>query len=103
MEETGGKVISILEGGYSLSSTQKKAAAEQTHEENRRSRSKTAAAKKSVTETTTTDVGKVKIEKACDDLHKNNAPEESYGILPGDGGLVKGVMAHVMALTGKKC
>ena len=69
VSKTAKKVVSILEGGYSLSETPM-----------RTSRKDKPGTLESVEETVPTSYGK-------------------YSVLPGDGGLVKGVLAHVYALA----
>ena len=76
----GGRVVSVLEGGYSLSSP--------VESTTRKPRGRAKGA------------GQGRSDRSdSDDLGAD--PSTKFSQQPGDGGLVKGVLAHVAALSGK--
>lgn len=96
---SNGKVISILEGGYSLESPIKNNKTNNTIQ--------TAAAASSITGRPRQknkryldpdDESNIKVESY--ENSSNDDPNTCYAQLPGDGGLVKGVLSHVAALSG---
>ena len=99
----GGRVLSVLEGGYSLSSPVPKPNKKKEKQANNLPRRETR-------NISATDVGvpaNEVVEKASlspPPLEEDTASPYTnpLGILPGDGGLVKGVMAHVAALAGRQ-
>ena len=123
--KTGGKVISILEGGYSLTSpykadkktsTKESASVKPVERVNvapRSGRGKNKKYDESVTATTssgqtiTITANGSKEEKEATssyDYYSVDINDHNYKFAqqPGDGGLVKGVLAHTAALVGKK-
>lgn len=96
-EASGGRVLSVLEGGYSLSSAPVKT----------KTKALAAKSERKLRGTTTSPQRDTK-----SSIEKEEAPAESeettapppvnrFGILEGDGGLVKGVLAHVAALCNR--
>ena len=113
--KTGGKVVSILEGGYSLASpykTEKKAVKEPAAAAAPRAgRGKNKKYDESITATTSagqtitiTANGPKEEKEVVYDYYSVDVNDHNhrYAQLPGDGGLVKGVLAHTAALAGKK-
>jgi acetoin utilization deacetylase AcuC-like enzyme len=116
-EEGGGQVMSVLEGGYSLASALPKSGKGKNKQQampktDRKTRNasgtgesvdsslpspppKTAAAAEHAIASEDTD------EQLQQQLHYGASSEDRFGIRPGDGGLVKGVMAHVAALCNR--
>ena len=93
----GGRVLSVLEGGYSLSSPLSKPSKKTEVSANipkRETRSAQASrSDRDATERNATNPVQV---------DEDDTPCQSLlATLPGDGGLVKGVMAHVAALAGR--
>lgn len=76
-------MISVLEGGYSLSSAT---------DAQKKSRGRPKA-------NSSSNLGK----PAGTDVGHDSDPTTMFAQQPGDGGLVKGVLAHVAALAGREC
>jgi acetoin utilization deacetylase AcuC-like enzyme len=95
----GGRVLSVLEGGYSLSSPLPKPS---------RKKERSADMPRRETRNTPMSAGTCATASKATSLDSPLAVETDVPIksplciLPGDGGLVKGVMAHVAALAGRE-
>jgi acetoin utilization deacetylase AcuC-like enzyme len=98
----GGKVLSVLEGGYSLSSTPPKPskAKAPVPKSERTLRGGVSAPASPQREAKGGDGSVDKVREG--EPEEANLAEQKFGIQGGDGGLVKGVLAHVAALCNKE-
>ena len=91
---SNGKVISILEGGYSLESPIKS----KTNNNNNQTITTTTTGRQRQKNKRYVDPDEENINKI--ENFDNNDPNTCFAQLPGDGGLVKGVLSHIAGLCG---